>query len=543
MHWCYALVLRAGVMHRCSQEEPRTKHKGPEEEQMRMGAYHPASPRERQIMQSYLQNPPDLRPGSLLQSPDHCFQLQEHLASGVYGKVIDCWNLTAQRPAVLKVLQVQNAEFFWQEEAEILQILAQHQGHKNHVVQWFHSFQISGTFIHEFEKLDISLKQYVMESPYGGLGLMEIRPIVSQMAQALHFLKELGIMHNDIKLDNIMLVDHLRKPLCVKLIDFGLASTENIQGKEIHNRYFRAPEVFFGAPVDSAADMWALGIIAVTTFMGRMPLPGPSDEDMMRHIVETVGHCPESVLDSGLYTAEYYGLSSSRTWEYKFPPLDPQKRAIHRLDDIHKSGPPGRPFASVELQDRRAFVNLVKHMLDPDPATRITPAAVMSHRFVSMHHLAKGVPCYHSTSVHIMDKANGIVRNELPSNCLALFKPVQSVPVSAPVKRKRTQEDDCDVASPPKKRQIQETTATERGPDTIEANLPEPDPLKETRTSLQQDQTMTSPTSPNLRIGTCFRSPGPPKMELPSAPRPGDNTSCTREDFHQLTKSTQKKDS
>uniref|UniRef100_A0AAV2IX43 Protein kinase domain-containing protein n=1 Tax=Knipowitschia caucasica TaxID=637954 RepID=A0AAV2IX43_KNICA len=484
-------------------------------------------------MQSYLQNPPDLRPGALLQSPVHCFQLQEHLASGVYGKVIDCWNVTAQRPAVLKVLQVQNAEFFWQEEEEILQILAQHQGHRNHVVQWFHSFQISGTFIHEFEKLDISLKQYVRESPYGGLGLMEIRPIVSQMAQALHFLKGLGIMHNDLKLDNIMLVDHLRKPLCVKLIDFGLASTENCQGKEIHNQYYRAPEVFLGAPVDSAADMWALGIIAVTTFMGRMPLPGPSDEDMMRHIVETVGHCPGSVLGSGLYTEQYYGLSSSRTWEFKFPPLDPQARAIHHLDDIHKRGRLGRPFASVEVHDRLAFVDLVKQMLDPNPASRITPAAVMSHTFVSMHHLAEGDPCYHSTSVHVMNKAYGIVRNQLLLNCGAVFLPVQSVPVSAPVKRKRTetQEDDCDVASPAKKRQIQETTAAERGPDTIQANLPEPDPLKETRTSLQGDQTGTSPTAPkmelpiaredqettpNVRERTSTNSPNPPKRRTRS---------------------------
>lgn len=44
-----------------------------------------------------------------------------------------------------------------------------------------------------------------------------------QVATALDALKSIGVTHSDLKLDNIMLVDHLRQPLRVKLIDFGLA--------------------------------------------------------------------------------------------------------------------------------------------------------------------------------------------------------------------------------------------------------------------------------------------------------------------------------
>uniref|UniRef100_A0AAV2L470 Protein kinase domain-containing protein n=1 Tax=Knipowitschia caucasica TaxID=637954 RepID=A0AAV2L470_KNICA len=344
-------------------------------------------------MQSCLKNPPDLRPGSMIRSQANCYQLQEYLDSGVYGTVMKCQNLTAQRPSVLKVLRIQNAGDRWQEEVKILQILAQHQGHNKPIVQWFHSFQASGHFIHEFERLDISLKQFVTQSPNKSLGLREIRPIVSQMAHALSFLKALGIMHNDVKLDNIMLVDHLRKPLSVKLIDFGLASTEKCQGREIQSRAFRAPEVFLGAPVDSAADMWALGIVAVSMFLGRFPLPGHSDEDMMRHIVETVGHCPAAVMDSGLYTIMYYSLSSSGKWEYMFTPLKPEQKVLHRLDDMDRNDRSGRAAVYIEPRDRHAFVHLVKEMLDPNPATRITPAAVMSHPFVSMRHLVRGNQC------------------------------------------------------------------------------------------------------------------------------------------------------
>lgn len=44
-----------------------------------------------------------------------------------------------------------------------------------------------------------------------------------QVAIALDALKGIGVTHSDLKLDNIMLVDHLRQPLRLKLIDFGLA--------------------------------------------------------------------------------------------------------------------------------------------------------------------------------------------------------------------------------------------------------------------------------------------------------------------------------
>lgn len=47
--------------------------------------------------------------------------------------------------------------------------------------------------------------------------------VSAQMATALQALKAMGTTHTDVKPDNIMLVDHTRRPLRVKLIDFGLA--------------------------------------------------------------------------------------------------------------------------------------------------------------------------------------------------------------------------------------------------------------------------------------------------------------------------------
>lgn len=43
------------------------------------------------------------------------------------------------------------------------------------------------------------------------------------MATALQLLRSLGVVHTDLKLDNIMMVDHVNQPLKIKMIDFGLA--------------------------------------------------------------------------------------------------------------------------------------------------------------------------------------------------------------------------------------------------------------------------------------------------------------------------------
>ena len=43
------------------------------------------------------------------------------------------------------------------------------------------------------------------------------------MATAFDALKGLQVIHTDVKLDNIMMVNHLQRPFEVKLIDFGLA--------------------------------------------------------------------------------------------------------------------------------------------------------------------------------------------------------------------------------------------------------------------------------------------------------------------------------
>jgi homeodomain interacting protein kinase len=68
---------------------------------------------------------------------------------------------------------------------------------------------------------------------------------------ALLKLKQLGLIHADLKPENIMLVDPARQPYRVKVIDFGSAShvSKAVCNTYLQSRYYRAPEIILGTNI------------------------------------------------------------------------------------------------------------------------------------------------------------------------------------------------------------------------------------------------------------------------------------------------------
>lgn len=62
-----------------------------------------------------------------------------------------------------------------------------------------------------------------------------------KLATALDYLKAIQVIHADLKLENIMLVNHAQVPFKVKLIDFGLASENSavVLGSQVQTRFYR----------------------------------------------------------------------------------------------------------------------------------------------------------------------------------------------------------------------------------------------------------------------------------------------------------------
>ena len=112
--------------------------------------------------------------------------------------------------------------------------------------------------------LELNLYDFLKNNKFCPLKLKYIRPIMQQVLTALSKLKQLGLIHADLKPENIMMVDPARQPYRVKVIDFGSAShvSKAVPSTYLQSRYYRAPEIILGLPFNERIDMWSLGMIS-----------------------------------------------------------------------------------------------------------------------------------------------------------------------------------------------------------------------------------------------------------------------------------------
>ena len=115
----------------------------------------------------------------------------------------------------------------------------------------------------------------------GPLPLQLVAEILAQTAKALGKAHQLGIVHRDIKADNLFLTD-LDGEMFVKVLDFGIAKVRSdsavsmtATGGTIGTPLYMSPEQLLSAKhVDHRADIWSLGVVAYYALTQRVPFPG-----------------------------------------------------------------------------------------------------------------------------------------------------------------------------------------------------------------------------------------------------------------------------
>ncbi|XP_066551097.1 homeodomain-interacting protein kinase 2-like [Amia ocellicauda] len=348
----------------------------------------------------------------MLCSQRNPYEVLEFLGRGVFGQVVKCRNHRTDEIVAIKILKNKPAyERQCLIEATILARLSRENPDQYNLVRANECFRYKGHLCLVFEMLDQNLYDVLS---FGPLPLKYIRPILQQVATALLKLETLGIIHADLKPDNIMLVDAARQPLRVKVIDFGLAThvSEAVRSACMQARYFRAPEIILGLPYNQAIDMWSLGCIIAELFLGWPLYPGASVYDQIRYIVEMQGLPAENLLSAGTKTGEFFKRDSANSlWRLKTPEEHEGETGIQSKEQrLYKSsGLDGMALVHMpmdldgndlmaELADRLQFIDLLKRMLSMDPEDRITPVQVQNHPFVTMTHLFEFLPSTHVMS-------------------------------------------------------------------------------------------------------------------------------------------------
>ena len=132
----------------------------------------------------------------------------------------------------------------------------------------------------------ITLKQYLQKKSV--LDPAEVLDFTIQTAKALEHAHSKGIIHRDIKPQNIMLL----KDGMIKVADFGIASLENTveenNGETVGSVHYIAPEQARGEAPDARSDIYSLGIVMYEMLTGRLPYVGNSDVEVAVKHMNTV---------------------------------------------------------------------------------------------------------------------------------------------------------------------------------------------------------------------------------------------------------------
>lgn len=115
--------------------------------------------------------------------------------------------------------------------------------------------------------------------------------IISQIAEVLDHIHANGIIHGDIKLENVMLVteaDGPRRRQVVKLLDFGLAERMGTRPVQLGGTpEYVAPERVEGGPPTEQTDIYALGVLAFRLLTGAFPFEGNVEDQLRAHLEVT----------------------------------------------------------------------------------------------------------------------------------------------------------------------------------------------------------------------------------------------------------------
>jgi serine/threonine protein kinase len=101
-----------------------------------------------------------------------------------------------------------------------------------------------------------------------------LRDMINELISGLYYLHDLGVVHRDIKLENIMVSTADPKKLVPKIIDFGLSIvlTPGERTKDICGTLaYCSPEIVKKESYEKPTDVWSLGIVTYAIIRGKLP--------------------------------------------------------------------------------------------------------------------------------------------------------------------------------------------------------------------------------------------------------------------------------
>jgi hypothetical protein len=281
------------------------------------------------------------------------YRLERRLGKGGMGEVWLASHERLARPAAVKLLRPEALGVQSLQEIEALRHRFEREAQSTAMLRSPHTVQLydygvteSGTLYYAMELLDgLTLEQLVRR--HGPLPPARVCAVLLQVCESLAEAHEAGLIHRDIKPDNIMLCRLGGRTDFVKVLDFGLVKRQRSAPADLHltlegtvagTPAFIAPEIMTEqGDVDARADLYSLGCVAYWLLTGRLVFDAPTPMGL------ALAHVSDTPVSPSYFSPQ---------------PLPPALERIV-LDCLAKS-PADRPASAIELAERIAATGLAE---------------------------------------------------------------------------------------------------------------------------------------------------------------------------------------
>lgn len=212
------------------------------------------------------------------------YKILEKLGEGGMGVVYKAEDVVLHRPVAIKVLPpravaTEDAKARFVREAQAAASLSH-----PHIATVYEFGEADGESFLAMEYIDgKSLDANIKKGP---LSIGEVVRIGAEVADGLGKAHEKGIVHRDMKPENIMLT----LEGAAKIMDFGLADIQGHSritqtGTTMGTVSFKSPEQARGESLDERTDIWSLGVVLFEALTGHLPFPGHYESAILYLIV------------------------------------------------------------------------------------------------------------------------------------------------------------------------------------------------------------------------------------------------------------------